>query len=221
MPRTFIIGDIHGCCKTFSHLVTKKIELNKSDELYCLGDYIDRGSDAKGVVDFIIGLREEGYNIHTLRGNHEQMLLDSLSEPYRRSVWMENSADKTLHSFGVKSAAELDPKYLEFFRETEFLASSNEFILAHAGLNFAADNPLEDTEAMLWIRNFPVDKNFLNGKVLIHGHTPMKKDLVLGQKFEGAIDIDGGCVYKKREGMGNLIAIDFREKRFIVQENID
>lgn len=33
MQRTFFIGDIHGCSKTFRGLVTEKIRIQKTDKL--------------------------------------------------------------------------------------------------------------------------------------------------------------------------------------------
>ncbi|MEO6813790.1 MAG: metallophosphoesterase, partial [Ginsengibacter sp.] len=68
MKRVFAIGDIHGCIHTFKKLLLDKIKVDKSDKIYCLGDYIDRGHDSKGVIDFILQLRSEGYEIHTIRG---------------------------------------------------------------------------------------------------------------------------------------------------------
>ena len=104
MERIFAIGDIHGCSKTFKKLLLDKIKINKSDTIYCVGDYIDRGEDSKGVIDFILDLRAEGYTIHTLRGNHEQMLLDSI-------------ADKFLYLLGNSH-----PKVLEYRSSTLLLA---------------------------------------------------------------------------------------------------
>ena len=48
----YAISDIHGCLKTFKALLTK-LDFSKQDELYLLGDYIDRGPDSKGVIDYI------------------------------------------------------------------------------------------------------------------------------------------------------------------------
>jgi len=52
LMKKFAISDIHGCAKTFKALL-KKINFSKEDELYLLGDYIDRGPDSKGVIDYI------------------------------------------------------------------------------------------------------------------------------------------------------------------------
>jgi len=35
------------------------LELRKDDTLFLLGDYIDRGPDSKGVLDYLMHLRED------------------------------------------------------------------------------------------------------------------------------------------------------------------
>ena len=49
--RKIIIGDIHGCFLTLNKLLFDDLKINKSDTLYFLGDYIDRGPSSKQVID--------------------------------------------------------------------------------------------------------------------------------------------------------------------------
>jgi len=161
MARVFIIGDIHGCSKTFKKLILKSISIQKSDKIYCLGDYVDRGPDSKGVVDFILRLRKKGYNIHTLRGNHEELLLNSVNDEKSFLHWIKNGGDKAIASFKIDTIKKLKPAYLKFFKRTKFYIETKDFILVHAGLNFATENPLRDKDALLWTRNFFVDKAYL------------------------------------------------------------
>ena len=221
MNRIFFIGDIHGCSKTFRKLVTERIGIRKTDLLYCVGDYIDRGNDSKGVVDFILELRKKNFQIYTLRGNHEQMLLDSGSGYYSFSLWLMNGGDRTLESFNINSIDELKPVYADFFRGTEYFIEEKDFIAVHAGLNFNIDDPLSDLHSMLWIRDFDVDRLYLKDKILIHGHTPLDTDIIKSQRFESPLNVDGGCVYKYNEGLGSLFAFDFYERKFIEVRNID
>ncbi len=221
MNRTFFIGDIHGCSKTFKKLVKDNIGVKKDDIIYCLGDYVDRGPDSKGVVDFILELREGGYRVYTLRGNHEQMLLDSEEGGFAFDLWMSNGGWQTLDSFDINSVTELDPVYAGFFKDTHYYIQEKDFIAVHAGLNFNAINPLEDLDSMLWTRDFRIEESYLENRVLIHAHTPIEKNLLLSQKVNGAVNIDGGCVYKNIEGYGNLFALDYYGKRFIEARNVD
>ena len=95
MSRVIAIGDVHGCSTTFRKMVLEEINVQKSDVVYCLGDYIDRGPDSKGVVDFIMELRAKGYTLHTLRGNHEQLMMDSLTRSEMFDAWMTCSGSVT------------------------------------------------------------------------------------------------------------------------------
>ena len=51
--RTLVIGDIHGHLIALEHVV-KLAGLRPDDLLITLGDYVDRGPDSKGVLDWLI-----------------------------------------------------------------------------------------------------------------------------------------------------------------------
>jgi len=112
----YTISDIHGCLKTFEALLDT-IQFSKSDELYLLGDYVDRGPDSKGVFDLIWSLQEQGYQIQCLRGNHEQLLLDSSKSIQNDLIWKRNGGIQTLASFKSNSVAEIPKKYLQFMEQ--------------------------------------------------------------------------------------------------------
>ena len=74
--KIFVIGDVHGCLEMLKRLIDK-IEWNPAnDRLIFIGDYIDRVENSKGVIDFILKLKEDSTFIQCLIGNHEQMFLD-------------------------------------------------------------------------------------------------------------------------------------------------
>ena len=154
MSRVIAIGDVHGCSNTFRKMVLDEIKVQKSDILYCLGDYIDRGHDSKGVIDFIMELRAKGFTLHTLRGNHEQIMMDSVNNSEMFDAWMDNGGDATLKSFGALSYDDFAPEYKTFFEETEFYVTYERYIFVHAGLNFKSPDPFGDKDSMLWIRDF-------------------------------------------------------------------
>jgi serine/threonine protein phosphatase 1 len=221
MLRIFVIGDIHGCCNTFKKLLLEIIDIQKSDKIYCIGDYVDRGNDSKGVIDFIINLRIKGYHIHTLRGNHEQMMLDSTIDEQRLNHWLKNGGGETLKNFGISSVNELSRKYLTFLKRTKFFIATNKYIFVHAGLNFKIENPFTDKDAMLWIRDEYFDKAKINNRILIHGHTPIPFESLCKQLNPNKVNIDGGCVYNHKSGFGNLIALELPDMKLIPIRNID
>ena len=221
MNNRYAIGDLHGCSKTFRKLVRDVIRLEKSDVLYCMGDYIDRGPDSKGVIDFILELRENGYTVNTLRGNHDQMMMDASKNSESLKDWLRNGGSTTLKSFNVQSYEELDSKYKRFFYETQFYFETGNYILVHAGLNFRYEDPFQDTNAMMWIRGFTVDKKKLGDRIIVHGHTPLPWDVIQKQQGENVIGIDAGCVYPNLTGFGHLVAFNLTTGEFFAVDNCE
>jgi serine/threonine protein phosphatase 1 len=221
MKRTFAIGDIHGCPRTFSKLVTEMIIPGPEDEIICVGDYIDRGPDSKGVIDSIIALKRRGCRIRTLRGNHEQLLLDALEDKEAFDQWLMCGGDKTCNSFGIHEVSQLPDEYLSFFKQTEYYHATDQMIIVHAGLNFESDDPFADTDAMLWTRNTFVDLEKSGGRKIIHGHTPTPLQRIYSLRHTNSINIDGGCVMTHLEGLGYLVAIRLETLELLAVRNCD
>ena len=53
-PRTYAIGDIHGSLDKLRNLIARCEHDSRgaSMRLVFLGDYIDRGPDSRGVIEF-------------------------------------------------------------------------------------------------------------------------------------------------------------------------
>ncbi len=215
MSRILAIGDIHGCAKTFQHLLLEILHADKSDMIICLGDFVDRGPDSKGVIDFIVELRDSHYTVVTLRGNHEDLMINSDNSEEGRVRWLVNGGAETLKSFGVTSYADLGSRYKEFFENTSFYFLHGQYIFTHAGLNLKIEDPLSDTTAMMWIRNVKPTP-FLDDRVLIHGHTPIRLSEITSQQGVRIINIDGGCVYG-----GHLVGYCATDSNFYFTQNMD
>lgn len=211
MQRRFAISDIHGCYHTLKHLIDKKIGLTKEDHLFLLGDYIDRGIYSRKVIDLIMDLKESGYAITALRGNHEQMLLDSINDKHKFSHWIKYSGgEATLANFRIAHTRQLADKYIQFFQELPYYAEQPDYWLVHAGFNFQEENILADTHAMIWTRGYELDAEKLKGKKMIHGHTPKSlkyiTDNIQSNSFD--INIDSGCVMNNHPNFGYLTAFN-------------
>ncbi|MGB3227103.1 MAG: hypothetical protein WBB02_03940 [Saprospiraceae bacterium] len=61
----------------------------------------------------------------------------------------------------------------------------------------------------------------MKGKIFIHGHTVLSREVILSQKFKSPYNLDGGCVFKKRLDAGILFALNFYERQLIEVINID
>lgn len=222
--RRFAISDIHGCAKTFRRLLKIKIELSREDEIYLLGDYINRGPDSKGVLDIIISLQKKGYKITLLRGNHEQLFLDALKNPKKQSRFLRYGGHTTLSSFQVKRIEDIPAKYVKLIKKTGLFCDLDKFILVHAGFTFNdTELNFHNKDAMLWLRSFRPPANVLNGKTVIHGHTPESNKKILRQMTKenlSVINIDSGCVYHPRAG-SRLCAFELDTGKFYWSKNVD
>src|SRR5215207_6899427 len=98
MPRLLAVGDIHGCSRALD-LLLADVNPHADDTVVTLGDYVDRGPDAKGVLDRLIDLHHTGRLI-PLRGNHEQMLVAARTSRDERSFWLACGGEETLLSYG-------------------------------------------------------------------------------------------------------------------------
>ena len=74
--KTFVIGDIHGCCRAFDGLLEKLQPDPSSDRLILLGDLFDRGPDSWEIFQRVKILADlYGSRFVLIRGNHEDYLL--------------------------------------------------------------------------------------------------------------------------------------------------
>ena len=59
---------------------------------------------------------------------------------------------------------------------------------------------------------------------IIHGHVPVSLefiDLSIRNKTYKFIDLDNGCYMHKRDGFGNLVALELNSLEYKVQHNLD
>ena len=225
LKRVFAIADIHGCNKTLRALVDKIVP-TKEDQLIFLGDYIDRGPDSRGVLNYLISLKEQFRNSILLRGNHEQMFLESNLSPMAHERWIENGGEQVMMSYGLKNYDQVPHHIEEFISATEYCYQSKKHICVHAGLNHLSSDPLNDYQSMMWIRNFSVTKKLTGGKIVVHGHTPTTlaeiEEQIVTSSANLKICLDNGCVYKgKHKSMGNLLALELNTNALLIQPNID
>lgn len=215
MKRLFAIGDIHGCFDSLLELVENQIQFDKSDKLVLLGDFIDRGNMSKEVIDYIIDLQEKGFDIISLIGNHELMLLETLEDEKNKFKWIQNGGGEALKSFGIDSIKEISAKYLEFFKNLQSYYSIKEFLFVHAGFNDKILNPFQDIYSMVWKSQVTYSNPLLIERTIIYGHRPVTVDFCEKQIEDKpqVINVDTGCVYKEKIGYGMLTAIELYSKK--------
>lgn len=223
----YAITDIHGCCKTFKQLLSF-LNFNKEDQLFILGDYIDRGPDSKGVIDHIWNLQKEGYSVTCLKGNHEEKMLLARHDINQCNNWKTWGGKETLESFSVTEITDISESYFSWMDALPDHILLDDYVLVHAGLNFKIPDPLSDQVAMRWIRSWYDDINldWLRGRIVLHGHTPVNQSIINSQlenltnpntRPSPYLDLDNGCVYE-RPGHHHLCAFNMDNKQLFFQE---
>lgn len=172
MPgRLLAIGDIHGYTAALDAVVTAA-DILPEDTLVGLGDYVDRGPDSKGTIQYMIDL-DRRCRLVPILGNHDQVVLqmhDSASN--RMDDWLRFGGGATLRSYGCESPADIPAEHIEFLRGcVDYYETENHFFV-HAG--YLEDLPLADQpeENLRWdsLRR-RVPGPHCSGKTAIVGHT--------------------------------------------------
>lgn len=187
--RLYAIADTHGCLDELQALMAF-VNPAPEDILVCLGDYIDRGPDSKGVLDWLV--REGGRrNLVALRGNHEEMMLAARNSVDSLDLWLSCGGLVTLASYGVTADEDwsrvIPPEHWAFLEATVPLYEAAQVVLVHAGL--APDCELaEQPKISLYWNKFDKAAPHPSGKTYICGHTPQASGTINDKGFAVCIN---------------------------------
>ena len=199
--KTFVIGDIHGRLGMLTRLMDKIPWRPGRDGLIFLGDYVDRGPDSRGVVDYILSLTRNYAGVRCILGNHEDMLLDYISG-VNQNLYLANGGLATLRAYNTGKCPETAFPLLahEGHDHMAFYASFKPFIelehhyLVHAGFRPGIPIAHQTKTDMIWIREPFISSTFDFGKKVVFGHTPFLEPLVMPNK----IGLDTGAAHGRR-----------------------
>ncbi len=203
------VGDLHARYDLLQKVLDELTPgLPEPLRLVFLGDYIDRGPQARQVMERLLDLARRRPDTVFLLGNHERMLLDAL-EGHRVPLFLNNGGRETLASYGLspERIADLPAAHLAFIRAMPLFHQTEDYIFVHAGLRPGLPLEQQDEADLLWIRHEFIHSGADFGKTVIFGHTPQDQPLVK----PGRIGIDTGAVY------GNhLTCLELPQMRFHV-----
>ena len=195
---TCIIGDIHGCYASLVALLAKV--LPRAGTIVFLGDYVDRGPDAKAVVETVLALQKAHGRVITLMGNHDFLFLQYLTGQ-GESLFLDVGGRETLASYGLgpdasrEDVARMVPAaHLSFFQSLPLCWEDRHAIYVHAGLEPGRHLSQQTAHWCLWAREQFLGATLDFGKPVVFGHTAFAKPFVAADK----IGIDTGAVYGGR-----------------------
>ena len=230
----YVMSDIHGCYKEYLEAL-KVIDFKDEDQLYVLGDMVDRGEEPISLLQDMMSR----HNVFPLLGNHEFMALSVLKrlcvEITEENVeshlneedimsymnWMENGGNTTIEQF-KKLSKEEQFDILDYLEECLFIdeieVNDNTYVLIHAGLE-----PFDESKDIfaydlneLIFKSPNYHKQYFKDKYVVTGHTPT---VAIDEKYKGNIvemnhhiAIDCGCVFGFNLG---VFCLDNHKKYYI------
>lgn len=212
MPRTIVIGDVHGCAAELNDLLSK-VGFATGDRAVFVGDLVARGPDSRGVLRIV---RELG--ALAVRGNHEERVLAARIATQRGEPWPKIGKG---HTALAKELDETDWQQLEALPlHLELVEHSVRIV--HAGVDPARRFEDQDPWMMTHMRSLLEDGTpsdrwgspwgavYRGPPHVVFGHNAQRAP----QIHPHATGIDTACVYG-----GALTALVLKENEAVPEVN--
>ena len=216
--RRIIIGDVHGHHDGMMSLL-EHLSAGAADEVYFLGDLIDRGPKSAEVVEFV---KNSPYQC--LMGNHEQLMMNALplkgQNPQGWQAWLYSGGHATITSY--QESQIIPREHLEWMRSLSTHLDLGDIWLVHAGIHPHLPLAQQTATEFCWIRGefHHIPRPYFTNKLIIIGHTITftfdgvdPGTLVQGP---GWLGIDTGVYHAKS---GWLTGLDITERK-VYQVNV-
>jgi serine/threonine protein phosphatase 1 len=170
-------------------------------------------------------LQAASYQVHCLRGNHEQELLATIhGTPNANHMWKaEPERSMVLASFNVAQPTDIADRYVTWMETLPLQLELPDFVLVHAGFDFTLPPTRMrlDEYSMLYTKSFVFDPSRLGGKRLLHGHvpTPVAEIKANVAARAGAVGLDAGGVYRHNPELRHLAALNLDSWELHLVEN--
>lgn len=228
MPRTLVIGDIHGGLKAV-HQILERAQVTKDDTLIFLGDYVDGWSESPQVIDFLMELNTKQKCIF-IRGNHDELLLDWLTNDNKNideGMWYKHGGEATVLAYAVVNSKKKQI-HIEFLRSLKdyYLDEKNRLFI-HAGFTNMNGIYYEYFPKMfywdrsLWETALALDESIPEGSVYYPKRFKLYDEIYIGHtpvtKINETSPIKKACVWNIDTGAafnGPLTIIDIDTKEF-------
>lgn len=224
----YAIGDVHGRLDLLGELharITFDLKQRGARDwrIVHLGDYVDRGPDSRGVIDFLADARERDDRNVMLAGNHDVGMLAFLAEPDAAGLFVRYGGEATARSYGVRLEPDrietshralvraVPERHLNFLQTLTFSTALGDFFFCHAGIRPGLALDAQQPDVLIWIRDDFLRFTGLHPKVVVHGHTPTRDPELPGNR----VNIDTGAYFS---GRLTALAIAGAEKRILSVE---
>jgi serine/threonine protein phosphatase 1 len=191
--RVYAVGDIHGrldLLRQLHQLIHEDAYRHQAPRnvVVYVGDYIDRGPDSAGVIDFLLDEPLPAFESVHLKGNHEDTLLRFLEDTGVGPSWFFYGGAETLLGYRVKPPnpaskkeeliraqrelrTHLPERHRRFLAQLKLTHEEGDFLFTHAGVRPGVPLERQEEQDLLWIRDEFLMSDAEFGKIVVHGHT--------------------------------------------------
>ncbi len=226
--RVYAIGDVHGRLDLLQEMHRLiHMENLKSPPfdwiVVHLGDYVDRGLQSCGVINFLINGQRKNHRMLALAGNHDVGFVDFLETGDTYGLFARYGGRQTGLSYGVNIdfsndlsiasgrnalRAAVPTAHVDFLRRLPRSMVFGDFFFCHAGIRPGIELDRQDPEDLIWIRSEFLDNTTPHSKVVVHGHTPATEVEIR----QNRVNLDTGAY---ASGRLSAIMIDGQNKSFL------
>lgn len=200
LGRDFVVGDLHGMYPALRSLLAEVRFNPEQDRLFAVGDLVDRGPASREALEWLALPW-----FYACRGNHDQMVIDSVNEQDLR-LWVTDNGGEWWLRLSFKDRAQFREVFAELPYALDIDTATGKVGIIHADIPpdlswTALLARLEQHDQrlalyLLWSRNrvqghVPMDTITAGVDRLYCGHTPVAQSCCLGNLHY----IDTGAAY--------------------------
>lgn len=209
MPKTFVIGDIHGSYRALLQCLEKSQFNYLEDHLICLGDVADAWPETRESIDELLKIK----NLKYILGNHDFWTLNWMETGYPEQGWIDQGGISTINSY----TKDIPENHIAFLRNASPYYIHQNQLFVHAGIRLDIPIHHQGIQTFLWDRNFARQAKFdqieNGGKTLTNfdavyiGHTPIPEPHPV--QYCEVWMMDTGAGWSGRLSMMNIDTLEY------------
>jgi serine/threonine protein phosphatase 1 len=177
---TYAIADLHGRFDLLQR-AEEAIAAHRPPMMNCtivyLGDYVDRGPQSAQIIEWMMAHQEWNNFVGRifLKGNHEDIMLQTIRKPLHPDWWIGNGGGRTLISYGHAPAGLVDysvvPKvHLDWIDALPLMHVDEHRVFVHAGVDRFKPLDQQDQQTLTWKIYDGNDDGGHDHRHVVHGH---------------------------------------------------